>query len=287
MTRDEYELAPKLCLHCGAVIPFKKRENKFCNSSCAASYNNIGKKHSEEHKAAISASVKAYNRRIGKVSKPKVPKVPKVKLPKVRDRKQKIKVDKPPRKTNALVAEKENFDLVRYRSLYAEVKRVVGIYVQTHLAKPRIILIVELESGKKQTRSYPRAIMELYLGRVLDYPEETVDHINSDPMDNRLENLQIVSRDENIRKAHRDGLFTYNQKGIALNIDNNGSKNGMSKISEDEVLRYRREYTSGRSKKSIIAECGLERKTVENFLFGRSYKLVPEKCEPRPYERST
>ena len=129
MTRNEYDLNPKLCLHCGAAIPFEKRVNKFCNSSCSATFNNTGKKHSEEHKAAISASVNAYNALTGKVSKPKV-KTPKAK-------KEKIKIEKPPRKTNAMVKEKENFDLVRYRSLYAEVKRVVGIYVQTHLAKPR------------------------------------------------------------------------------------------------------------------------------------------------------
>lgn len=279
MTRNEYDLNPKLCLQCGTAIPFEKRANKFCNSSCSATFNNTGKKHSEEHKAAIATSVNAYNTRIGKVAKPKV-KIPKVK-------KKKIKIEKPPRNTNALVNEKENFDLEKYKSLYSDVVSVVGIYVQTHITKPRIILIVQLTSGKKQTRSYPRAIMELYLGRILNYPEETVDHINCNPMDNRIENLQIVSRDENIKKAHRDGLYSYNPKGIALNIDTNGSKNGMSKISEEDVLRYRKEYTSGRSKKSIIDECGLTRKSVENFLFGRTYKLVPEKCEPRPYERST
>jgi hypothetical protein len=106
-------------------------------------------------------------------------------------------------------------------------------------------------------------------------------------MDNRIENLQILSRSENIKKQHRDGLAFKPPKGIALNIDTNGSKNGMSKISEEDVLRYRREYTSGRSKKWIVDECGLSIRTVENFLFGRTYKLVPEKCEPRPYERST
>ena len=106
-------------------------------------------------------------------------------------------------------------------------------------------------------------------------------------MDNRIENLQILSRSENIKKQHRDGLAFKPPKGVALNIDTNGSKNGMSKISEEEVLRYRREYTSGRSKKSIIKECGLSTKAVENFLFGRTYKLVPEKCKPRPYKRST
>lgn len=130
--------------------------------------------------------------------------------------------------------------------------------------------------------------MEVHLGRVLNYPDETVDHINNDPMDNRIENLQILSRSENAKKQHRDGLAHRPPKNVPIShIDNNGSTNGMSKISEEEVLRYRREYTSGRSKKAIIKECGLTRKSVENFLFGRTYKLVPEKCEPRPYERST
>lgn len=279
MTRTEYELNPKLCLHCGTAIPFEKRWNKFCNSSCSATFNNTGKQHSEEHKAAIAASVNAYNAAIGKVAKPKV------KTPKVKE--QKIKVERPPRKTNALAAEKENFDLEKYKSLYPDVKKVVGIYVQAHLTKPRIILIVELDTGNKQTRSYPRAIMELYLGRVLNYPEETVDHINSDPMDNRIENLQIVSREENIRKAHRDGTCYYKPKGTSLNIDTNGSANGMSKISEADVLKYRREYTAGRNKYSIVEETNLSVRTVENFLFGRSYKNVPEPCTPRRCKRST
>ncbi len=191
------------------------------------------------------------------------------------------------RSKNILTEEKENFDLEKYIAIYPGVKSLIGIYVQSKLDKPRIILIVRLTSGKTQTRSYPRAIMELYLGRILNYPEETVDHIDSNPMNNRIENLQILSRSENIKKQHREGLAFKPPKGVALNIDTNGSKNGMSKISEEDVLRYRREYTSGRSKKAIVDECGLSIRTVENFLFGRSFKLVPEKCEPRPYERST
>ena len=33
---------PKYCKHCGKEIPYEKRENDFCNSSCAASFNNKG-----------------------------------------------------------------------------------------------------------------------------------------------------------------------------------------------------------------------------------------------------
>ena len=42
LTKDTYEQNPKHCKYCGEVIPYEKRENDFCNHSCAASYNNQG-----------------------------------------------------------------------------------------------------------------------------------------------------------------------------------------------------------------------------------------------------
>jgi hypothetical protein len=162
----------------------------------------------------------------------------------------------------------------------------VGVYEQKHTAKPRAIMVVEFISGDKQTRSFPRAIMEIHLERVLDFPNETVDHVNSNPMDNRIENLQILSLRENILKGFQDGTIPRTPKGVRVLHDTNGSGNGMSKLTEEQVLMYRRQYTAGRLKNSIIEECGLTRKTVENFLFGKTYKLVPEVCTPRPYERN-
>lgn len=45
LTREEYDLNPKFCKNCGKKIPFEKRDNDFCNSSCATSFNNkISKK---------------------------------------------------------------------------------------------------------------------------------------------------------------------------------------------------------------------------------------------------
>lgn len=183
---------------------------------------------------------------------------------------------------------KIEFTEEQFKQLHPECAKINRIYEVVYPTNSRLILSYVRTDGGWTTISYPKALMEVHLGRVLIYPDETVDHINNDPMDNRIENLQILSRSENAKKQHRDGLAYRPQKNVSIShIDTNGSKNGMSKISEKEVLRYRREYNSGRSKKSIIDECGLTRKSVENFLFGRTYKLVPEKCEPRPYERST
>jgi hypothetical protein len=36
-----YHSTPKLCMHCNLSLPYVKRYNKFCGSSCAATYNNL------------------------------------------------------------------------------------------------------------------------------------------------------------------------------------------------------------------------------------------------------
>lgn len=48
----------KNCLYCGKKL--KKGQKKFCCSSCAAKYNNKGRKHSEETKEKISQSVYSF-----------------------------------------------------------------------------------------------------------------------------------------------------------------------------------------------------------------------------------
>ncbi len=50
ITKETYEQNPKHCKYCGEVIPYEKRENDFCNHSCAASYNNSkrGNKENDE-----------------------------------------------------------------------------------------------------------------------------------------------------------------------------------------------------------------------------------------------
>jgi hypothetical protein len=41
--RRKYYDNPKNCKYCNEIIEYDKRYNKFCNSSCSASYNNVGK----------------------------------------------------------------------------------------------------------------------------------------------------------------------------------------------------------------------------------------------------
>ena len=38
--KEQYEANPKFCSYCNLKLPQEKKNNKFCNSSCAASFNN-------------------------------------------------------------------------------------------------------------------------------------------------------------------------------------------------------------------------------------------------------
>lgn len=56
------------------------------------------------------------------------------------------------------------------------------------------------EDGRKTSKLYSRHLMEQHLGRELGF-DETVDHINEDPTDDRIENLQVLSRKKNAEKS--------------------------------------------------------------------------------------
>ena len=77
--------------------------------------------------------------------------------------------------------------------------KVYGPYFRED-GRQHVVLVDK--DGNKRTKSYPRYLLEIHLGREL-LITETVDHINNDFTDNRIENLQILSRQENILKQHK------------------------------------------------------------------------------------
>lgn len=57
---DAYNANPNKCAFCDSALPYDQKRKKFCNSSCAAKYNNSGRLQSEETKQKISEAIKDY-----------------------------------------------------------------------------------------------------------------------------------------------------------------------------------------------------------------------------------
>ena len=72
--------------------------------------------------------------------------------------------------------------------------KVNGPYLNTDRGRYFVTLIYP--DGRTRTTNYARYLMEQHLGRELDPDKETVDHINRNPLDDRIENLQLLSRAE-------------------------------------------------------------------------------------------
>lgn len=76
-------------------------------------------------------------------------------------------------------------------------KRTMKVYGPYVRKDGRMHVIIK-DGSCKTTMSYPKYLFEQATGYKLK-PDETIDHINGDFRDNRLENLRVLSRADNAR----------------------------------------------------------------------------------------
>ena len=73
-------------------------------------------------------------------------------------------------------------------------------YLQVHPNNRKYVCLYNSQEDRTIV-SYARYLMSVYLGKVV--PDEfEVDHIIDDPTDDRIDNLQLLSQEENLIKQH-------------------------------------------------------------------------------------
>jgi hypothetical protein len=149
-------------------------------------------------------------------------------------------------------------------------KTIVSSKVYKDKKSKRLIQHIRYSDGTRKTRSYPRTIMEEYLGRPL-LDDETVDHIDGNVENNDISNLQLLSREENARKGALGNKHTLGRKQSEEH-KRNGAKNGQAKLTNEQVIYYRKSYEDkSLTKNQIIELTNMSRPAIENILNYKSY----------------
>lgn len=94
-------------------------------------------------------------------------------------------------------------------------------------------------------------------------PELTVDHINGDVDDNRVENLQMMTRSKNKSKGGNSGYRSSKYRGVQVH-----QKKFESRINQDKKIvfyKYGSEEECARAREAYIIENGLQHLYVLNF----------------------
>lgn len=108
--------------------------------------------------------------------------------------------------------------------------------------------------------SIHRLVGELFIPN--PYHKKEINHIDGDKTNNKVENLEWVSPSENIQhKIHQ------------LGKEHRGSKNGMAKLTLEQVEKIKLLYQSGYSQNKLGEMFSISQGKISNIVNGKSYKI--------------
>jgi len=94
-------------------------------------------------------------------------------------------------------------------------------------------------------------------------PGMDVNHIDGDKTNNRIENLEYVTRSENLKHSWRIGTSAYTP------FQERGERHMRAKVRDADVLDIQQAYIAGESRRSIAARYGISYYTVWDYTAGR------------------
>ena len=122
-------------------------------------------------------------------------------------------------------------------------------------------------NGKRKNATVHRLVAEAFLGPAPS-PKHEVNHKNGDRVDNRVENLEWVTRSENLTHAFR---VLGSRHGISQ-----GEAHGQAKLTRRDVVEIRRLWATGDYTQAELGEMfGVTQSTIHLIVTRKHWKHVP------------
>jgi hypothetical protein len=104
----------------------------------------------------------------------------------------------------------------------------------------------------KKTVTVHKLVAQTFIGKIPEGYE--VNHIDLNRANNHVDNLEICTRSENMKHAYKFGSVKV--------PDNSGEKNGMSKLTKEDVLQIRELAKTNMPKISIMNQFKISRSAL-------------------------
>lgn len=117
----------------------------------------------------------------------------------------------------------------------------------------------------KNNKSKPYRVHRLLANNFIENPEnlKEVNHIDGNKLNNNLENLEWVTHFGNMQHAFRIGL-----------VNNNGVKNGMSKLNETNVSEIKELLKKGVTQIKIANKYNVSRSAILKIHLKKTWKTI-------------
>jgi len=149
------------------------------------------------------------------------------------------------------------------RRLQGEKKRLVngGILACSKNGKGYRNVRIGDDLGSVRTMKVHRLVALTFLPRPTDLDAVEVNHINGNKSDNRAENLEWVTRTQNIRHALRSGIV----------IPKRGEDHARAKLTAPQVEDIRSRLAKGEGPKAISADYPVGENQIQHIAHGRRW----------------
>jgi hypothetical protein len=120
---------------------------------------------------------------------------------------------------------------------------------------------------KRETLRLARVVFQWLVGDIR--PLQLVMHICDNPPCCNPAHLRLGTTADNIADRNQKFRQAY------------GIRSGSAKLTDEKVLELRRRYAAGESTPKIARDMQMSTSTIQNVIYGRTWKHVDEACTPR------